>query len=482
MCALFCISAAALSAQQTSDDNAADDEYVFDIDSLFDAEPDEPEHAAPDSPPPAAKEPAPKPTAPVASSLNTKGLSFSTDFNFIGGFFPGWSEAPWYQDDYPTEQTILPGISLGGSFGLNVKVSESFTVRTSFAFSFPTFSIAMDSFYFDYVIKDAVFIRAGQYSYSWGISRDFPFANLLAITPTAAQMGSGSNFTYWDDKSTATDKRTSYYTPVSPNKQYTARVSVPIGIGGLEFVSMVNYDFFDERNNQTELIWIGGKYNLAFKWADINMGILYHGAMPLRSMFSVKTTIADTELYTEGLLSIGESRVVPSPTVVPDGTGKGLPWYFERKRTWDSAKFSASIGAARSFFARKLTLGAEFFYNGEKGLMWTMPGDATRGLEAETIPFIEGVNLAFNLRYAPGWKNVRFILKWLYGVKENTMQLVPGISITPLPNRSVSMAVPLVLGSRDGTYYSHNLDRLNRPFSVTLAVTFSGGYTWDTYK
>jgi hypothetical protein len=203
-------------------------------------------------------------------------------------------------------------------------------------------------------------------------------------------------------------------------------------------------------------IGYGAKYNLAFPWVDIDMGAFFLAAMPLRGFISVKKTLWKTELYAEGMLSVHHS-------LGNDGD------------TWGNLKFSANFGAARDFFSEKLTLNAEVFYNGEEDTGFFNPKTDLR--KEEFSPFIGGFNTALNLRYKPGWfKDLRFGLQFLYAFSENTAQLAPAVAINPLPHMTISLAVPMALGSEDGTYYTHNADILspNRPFSIILLVSISG--------
>ncbi|MDR2194411.1 MAG: hypothetical protein LBP19_08105 [Treponema sp.] len=428
--------------------------------------------------------------ASVISSLKKKGFSLNANYSFTGGVFPGWDEAPWYWDEYPAEQTSLPGLIMTSSLGLNYQLSDTLGVKSSFSFSFPAFAIAVDSFYLDYSIYDKVFLRAGKFSYNWGISRDFPFANLLSLVPTASQLGTGTHYVK-TDKDGKIKKIDRYTPPTTQNDVYTVRLAIPVGIGGLEFVAIAHYDFFNDKtletNIQRELVYWGGKYNLAFKMADINAGFMYSEVMPLRVSLSVKTTILNTELYVEGLAAIGSGDLVAGRKITEWVNDKGEeqtdPWTeYSRERKWEAFAFSGSIGFARDFFSKKLSIGSEFFYNGESDLQWMTEADIEKGLPSRTTSLLEGSNLAVNLSFKPGWHDLRFAVKFLYGINDNTMQLVPGIRIVPFPNMAVSLAVPMALGSRDGYYYQHNTDTKNRPFSVALAVTFSGSHSWDNYK
>jgi hypothetical protein len=502
---LFLCNALFLKAQTVEDegsDGLLDMDAVgalSDIDSLFEEKTPAADASnqteAPAKPAVAAPQPKPPASASVSSNFKKKGFSLSANYSFTGGYFPGWDEAPWYWDEYPHyKETRLPAVIMTSSLGLNYQISDTFGVRSTFSFSFPSFAIAVEAFYLDYSINNKVFLRAGKFTYNWGISRDFVFANLLALVPSASQRGAGAFYredVYYEGDADIEEgwypRKVARYTHSGKNDAYTARLSIPIGIGGLEFVAIARDDFFRETNIQQELIYWGGKYNLAFKKVDVNAGVMYSEIMPLRFALSVKTTILNTEVYAEGLASIGSSEFVEGEKILVSDKGKELAekdqWMPSiRERRWGAVAFSGSIGVARDFFSKKLTVGAEYFYNGESDLQWMTEADIEKGLTSKTNEFIKGNNLALNLSFKPGWRDLRFAVKFLYGIDDNTMTLVPGIRVVPFPNMAVSLGVLMALGDRDGHYYHHNTDEKNRPFSVALTVTFSGSHRWDNYK
>jgi hypothetical protein len=179
--------------------------------------------------------------------------------------------------------------------------------------------------------------------------------------------------------------------------------------------------------------------------------------MPFRATVSAKTTLPwDIEAYTEGLAAIPNE-------------------------SWDDLKFSANLGLARDFFGELFTLSGEIFYNGEEGVMWFSPKTDLR--DARDVPFINGLNTAFNIVIRPRlfW-DFRIFSQVLYGVKEDTVQFVPGFSCKPLSNLEFSLAVPMALGSQEGTYYRHNVDTKNRPFAVVLLVSLQGSQRFDYYR
>jgi hypothetical protein len=101
----------------------------------------------------------------------------------------------------------------------------------------------------------------------------------------------------------------------------------------------------------------------------------------------------------------------------------------------------------------------------------------SRAQAEENSPFIEGVNIALNFDYKTGlWADLRFLALFRYAVATSSVEFVPGVTISPLSHITVSAALPMVFGPRDGAYYVNNEDTLERPFAFVLGITISGSY------
>ncbi|GHU16825.1 hypothetical protein FACS1894163_06900 [Spirochaetia bacterium] len=394
----------------------------WDMDTLFDEPVDEQgEDAAGEGRPPV--------------QVRQEGFSLTASYYFNGGIAPGWTQAPWHWGSSETEYSHLLGLGMFSGIGLDFQISNVLRVTNTFGFFYPGFFLYVRNFFFDYTIKNTVFIRAGKYEPAWGISPNFQFTNLLSRVP---------------DNSSGGDA-------------VIVKADIPIGVGGLQVLALNRRGFIKSGRVTPGLreIGYGAKYNLAFPWADIDMGAFFLADMPLRGFISVKKTVKNTEIYAEGMSSVQH----------PLG---------DRYDAWGNLKFSANMGFVQDFFVNKLTVNGELFYNGEKATGWFSP--ETNLQDAEISPFIGGLNTALNLRFRPGWwKKFRFGLQFLYAFDENTAQLVPGLTFDPLPHMVVSFAVPMALGSANGTYYTHNADKNNRPFSIVLLISISGSRRFGFY-
>jgi hypothetical protein len=448
-----------LTAGKLSDSN-------IDVDSLF-GEPSESVAS-----PPEKTETPPSKLPSILAVMQKKGFTMKTSYSFSFGSATGWEEAPWfwgekYQDkdrgatkvSAPHVTTAdlyytYPGVIMTAALDFTYQISNELRVTSAFAYSFPRFAFTVGNFYFDYTVMNKVFFRAGRFTYTWGVSTNYPFTDLLS------RFQAPSWFTTHTYNRTTNPSGDYFGSTAGKNDIYMARVDVPIGIGGIQAMVRLRDDFFNEQNKKNELIAYGGKYNLAFRWADINIGALYQEILPLRSFLSVKSTVKDTEVYAEAMASV-------------------------RHKEWDYWTLSWNFGFYQDFFKRKLRINGEIYYNGEKDAFWVKEADIEKGnLEAENSPLIEGFNYMANITYKPGWRSLNLGIKVAYARSEDTGMVVPGVKFSPSTGVTVSLGVPFAFGSRKGTYYrgmSSDYKTYNRPFSVVLALTIDGSYSWGKY-
>jgi len=378
----------------------------------------------------------------VIESMSRSRVTLHAGYNFFVGYSPGWSELPW--DDTEKKCNYILGAKMESLISLDFQLAENLKVFNSFYFSIPPDSnnfLTLKEFYFDYDLNKIIFLRAGQYSIAWGISPFFPFTNLPARIPTELSAGD----------------------------PYIVKIDVPIGVGGVQVLGMTRYGFMeDPLAPKFGEIALGIKYNLALQKVDIDVGGFYFARMPLRFFTSVKTTLGKTELYLEGLIAVDHDKLHEEDLAAAD-----------RERR-DAPQVSGNIGFVRDFFAGNLTLGAEVFYNGEHISYWFRGKEDIR--DAESIPLFEGWNSALSFIVRPGVLGMRIFCQALYAFDINSIQVVPGITINPHKQLTVTLSVPMALGSRENdSYYRHNADVQNRPFSVVFGVSISGNFRYRIY-
>jgi hypothetical protein len=408
---LFLILFLSFSMQAQEEDQGGN----WEIDSLFDDPPEVPESSPGESA---------EPEEDILVTLRDK-VILEASYEFSAGFAPGWSEAPWYDSDRKFSYAF--GAKMDALLRMDFQLSENLQVCNSFSFSVPDKTVfSIKEFYFDYTLNKIVFIRAGMYETSWGISPYFPFTNLPVRIPEGSSGG----------------------------QSYIGKIDIPIGIGGVQLLGMTREGFMADSSSPTfgEIAY-GMKYNLAFPGADIDAGVFYHKKMPLRFFMSLKTTLGNTEVYTEGLAVTSHEA-------------------------WEGVLFSANAGFVRDFIGGKLTVSGEAFYNGERETAWWRIKTDLKDEEAADL--IDGFNAALGFIFRPGIIGMRIFCQCRYSFEEYSAQLVPGISVKPGNLVTASLLVPMALGSRSNKgYYHHNADKNNRPFSITFLVTLGGSFRYS---
>jgi hypothetical protein len=399
----------------------------WDFDTLF----DEP---GPEIPSEETKTETTDTASTVMDLIQRRGFVFNASSEFAVGIAPGWYETPWssewsFEDRY-TERIF----KMHNSFSMNAQISNVFRVSSTIFFEIPNFRFALGDFFFDYSLYSKVFFRGGKYNLSWGISPNYNYTNLLARIPKDSPGGDS----------------------------FILKADIPSGIGGFQVLALTRANLMSVSgagNIALGDIGFGGKYNLALRRLDLDLGMFYQEEMPLRAFLSLKTTYRSTELYSEGLIAVDVHEL-------------------------SNISGAASLGFSRDFFDSKLTTNAEVFYNAEGNSFWYRPETSLR--DSEISPFIEGLNGALNLRYRFNTKgDPHLFLQMRYAPLQNSAQLIPGFTLHPWPHVEVHFAIPMALGSKDGYYHLNTVRKgpedLPLPFGIMLAITIKGGVQFAHY-
>ena len=380
----------------------------WDFSAIFYAPPPEPSPVEPDDT---------REFSPMAM-VRPPGFTFDGTFELSMGFVPGWSEVPWVQ----AEGTLFnwgPVARMRLRFDLDAQISEIFRVRSSLFFIFPGYDIELREVFFDYTLFNRIFLRVGRFNHNWGISPNYAFTNLLVRVP-------GPEYTM---------------------EPFFIRADIPVGVGGFQFLALTRADLLGGEPLQRQDVGFGGKFNLALRWVDIDLGAFFQERMPLRSFLSIQTTIGRTEWYNEWLGAINVND--------PSDIGAAV-----------------NLGFIRDFFRGRVTLNGELFFNTERGTYWFRP--ETNLTSADTLLFNDGLNIAVNAIYRfRGRSAPRLFLRTFYVPMQQSAQVVPGFRLTPWDHLEIYFAVPMALGCRSG--YQNTLDPLqNRPFAIVMMFTIRG--------
>jgi len=358
-------------------------------------------------------------TPSVIQSLRRRRLDLNFSYEFQGAANPGWNVYPWEFDGNEKFSWAL-GAGMKSNIGINAQLSDALRVRSVINYGIPGSGLTLGEFFFDYNFNEAVYLRAGKFSQSWGISPNFGFANLLKRLPVDGPSGTS----------------------------YIIKFDIPVDVGGIQLLAMTRANIAGGKIPYRNEIGFGGKYNLALRWADFNLGLYYQNKMATRGFLSIKTTLGETEVYNEWLLGVNT-------------------------HTDNSVGFSFNLGFFRSFLNNRLEVNGEIFYNGEGSTNYYQT--ETEFYKEDVSPFLSGFNAALNVLYRyNGWGNPRFFTRFLYG--DESVSLIPGMRITPFPNTEVYLALPMAFGN--GHYYktSENIKGEHRPVSLLLYVTFRGSF------
>jgi len=372
----------------------------------------------------------------IISNIRKRGIDINASYEFQGAINPGWDVYPWELNGSENFSWAL-GVLMRSTLDINAQISEALRVKSVFKVEIPYETkgilFTLGDFFFDYNFFDRVFLRAGKYELGWGVSPNFGFTNLL------------SRIAFQQDPPA----------PSSDGPSYIIKFDVPAGIGGIQLLAQTRVRIIDGQVPTRDFIGFGGKINLAFRWADFNFGVYYQNFMATRGILSVKTSIWDTDFYSEGLVAYNNHS---------DNT----------------FNFAFNLGFSKGLFNNKLDINGELFYNSEGSTYYFSP--ETNFHKEQTSPFPEGFNAALNILFrADEFWNMRIFTRFRYG--EESFSIIPGLRITPLPNIEVYLAVPIALGSKNGIYYteSKNIQGDHRPFSIVLYVSIKGSVQASQY-
>jgi hypothetical protein len=321
---------------------------------------------------------------------------------------------------------------MNATIGLDIQPSRYLLVRQSFSFAIPSPPLSIKEFFFDYNFRDKFFVKAGKFDAVWGVSPNFPFANLLARIPPDID---------------------------NPGEPYLAKLNIPVGIGGIEFIMLTRPAYIDIQSPRLENFGEGLKYNIAFQNYDFDIGFFYFERIPFRGFASMKTTLfKNVEFYTEFMANL-------------------------ESENWNSIGFSGSMGFTTDFFNEKLKINAEIYYNGE-GDSASLRRNNLLNDEPEDFKLFGGLNCAFNLSFRPGGiERMHIVFSNLYSFEKNSAQIIPAIAFEAAEHIELYLGVPMAAGSRDeNSYYRHNADTNNRPFGIIMAIKIQGGYKYGHFE
>lgn len=376
--------------------------------------------------------------------LRQPGFGLYADFSVLAAYYPSWSYSPW-DERFAGNEVITGkqpfGAEMRGMFAFDIRVSPDLSFFQSVKLSIPSMKFAFYEFYADYILLDRVYFKIGKFDYSWGIGyANFRYTDIISQVPES--------------------------TNGNPGDLYIGKMLFPVFISGImlcdiEILTFTRDSFVNVNSPELNNFAVGVKLNFPQKWADMDIGMVYYKLMPLRSFFSLKTTLFKRlEIYSEVMASV--DTLSDNKTYV-----------------------SGSFGFYNDFFNGKFKINGEFFWSGEENAK-ILTNDNPLQDEKSVVPFIPGPNFAFKIDYKPGVLfNFRVGVQFRYALWDNSGQVVPGITIEPAHHLKIYIAMPLVVGTNSGkpySYYASNIDKYNKPFSFIIALSLSGSWQFTRYR
>ncbi|HAK46335.1 MAG TPA: hypothetical protein DCO79_10520, partial [Spirochaeta sp.] len=375
----------------------------------------------------------------VDNLLKKSGIKFTAGYRMEAGYSAGWIlEAADFSLLADSEFSQTPLMTMSSNLSLDVQFSPVFRAYHSMTFSWPNLEFTTNEFFTDYTLSDLLYFRMGVQKISWGISRNFPFTDLINRLP--------------DDFDTSDDYA---------NSLIGLKLNIPVGIGGVEVVAFSRGGFIEDLTKPSiDELGCGLKLNLANEHIDLDIGTLFHNSLHYRSFYSAKATLFNfIEVYNEFLFSY-DLNYEP---LTDDELAEAME--DEDYKMDNQDDFSMNAGIYFDLFEAKLKFNIEYLFNGEESEM---------DVAGVSFPLYYGHNAAINTSYDFGVLSSSVFLQAKYNFDEQSGILIPGFRITPVDNMQLYLAVPVVLGSAESVYYIDNPDSFDRRFSLSFLARISG--------
>lgn len=364
--------------------------------------------------------------------VNTTGFVFGADYQLFGGYSPGAQDFEIYDD------AIILGMR--STFSLDAQISSDFSVFQKWDVKYPDFELVMTQFYAESIIKDRAFLRLGRENLSWGEAKVFKLSNLLVRTP---ETFSGSR------------------------DSYSIRLNVPIGLGGVNILALTREGMWKESTPSANEIGLGALYNHIINTEklifDLNLGLFHHREMNLRSFLSGKTTIFNTEIYSELIFAYN----MYGTDYIYDNNDIDNSQYDSLNMEPDSVDnktdLSINLGVYRDFFDGKLEVGSEYLFCGEES---ELPDHVYKGHNISF--FIKGKFDSINMEASSYFK------AHLSDEEDDSFAFSPVVLWDLSDNLLFSLASPIILGTEESNFIIDNIDILDREWSLVFRIIFHG--------
>ncbi len=440
------LSVALLVVPLPADEPGSADEPL-DVDGLFDTEQETEQEDEADDP---SQDEAQDETVTVLDRLQEQDpVDLGANTRLVFGYSPGWSASLGTEGSY--EDLVL--LNLTSAIDLTLRISKVLEVTQAFSFAYPSYEFRVTKLALDYAIQDAVFLKLGRTRLNWGRSPNFAYTNLLhrqAENPLSEP---------------------------APDRTLVGRVSVPIGIGGVEAVIQSKAEYHEDPSSPSpDSFGYGMKFNLARERVDLDVGAYYQRGLSGRAFVSGTTTVFDwLELYGEALVADERVRLDPTgpyageeePTTasgdpIEDGEVEIAP---DMVIPTNNPDYAAGLGMVIGLFDNNLDLNAEYLYNGEE----------TEAIaDGAPFPLFWGHNFAANADWSFPDTPLRLRIAYRYSHTFGSSMLLPRLTIDAFRHTTVDVGGGMLWGAPDSGYRANNPDTADRSTFFAVTVTLNG--------
>jgi hypothetical protein len=264
----------------------------------------------------------------ISDLIDSESLDIKFTTKLAVGYSPGFSDLSSGLSDYEDS----PILEMTNTLVLDFTISKELRAYQKSSFSSTDFDYDLSSLFIDYNPIDAVSFRAGRFSETWGESKNFSHTNLIArITE--------------DDDSFDTDI-------------LAFRTLIPWKTGFVEALALTREGFCEDWDypSMEEFGW-GLRINPPVPNTDLTFAFFAHPDLNARGTVSLKKTLFGSwEFYEEFLVALDKELFVDDFDLFSS----------DYETDDDLVDFSVNVGIYRDFFNGHLSLGGEYFYNGEE--------------------------------------------------------------------------------------------------------------------
>jgi hypothetical protein len=382
-------------------------------------------------------------------------LHFFGSVDIYGLFGLGWSQLPalaQLDNGFGAEG----GGSLVANLGFEVRPASELRVRGTLSYYFPNTGPLFSEMIVDYSLLNSVFFRIGTFSYTWGSSQFFQYANLPSRS--LPEWGA-ANVPVWEKTNLVTNTLTSTV-PVS------VKMNIPFGLNGITFLArfdMANYGFPDQFTPAPKDAGYGLEYDMVTGPIEWSIGGFWQHLLTPRSLLGMKTSLWGFDVSVETTMAFpvtfSLAGVSPSST-----NGGGIYVGGTLQRIYPTAV----VGLSREWADAHIKLYAEYAYNSERdpGISWL--ADATGPGGHNSAAVVRFTNL--------GPSGLAFNLLWQQNWSDGSGLVAPFLEISPVALTTIQIGLPVVFGPDNSEVLNSRLVPGGKRVELLILVKLSASF------